>query len=191
MQHFGRMITGIGRQLENLIILVVHHHAELRHQFQSDVDIGLGNQFADHVDFKRFAGERQRHQQGGQELARYVAFNRNHARAAVVAGVNLQRRVAVVAKILHIGTGQAQCINQIANRTLVHTRHAVQMVVAAEYGQRGGERSEGGAGIAEKQIGLALREYAVAAVYFQTAFIQIFPLHAQRGQRFEHAVGVV
>ena len=150
MQHFGGMVVCAGRQPEYLIIFVFHLHTELRHQFQSDVDIRLGNQFAHHADFKGFAGERQGHQQSGEKLARHIAFNRNHARALIAAPVDLQRRIAFFAQILHIGARNVQRIHQVANRALVHARHAVQPVIAAKHRQRRRERAKSRAGVAEK-----------------------------------------
>ena len=86
----------------------------------------------------------------GEKLARHIAFNRNHARAFIAAPVDLQRRIAFVAPILHIGTRDAQRIHQVANRALVHARHAVQPVIAAEHRQRCCERAKSRAGVAEK-----------------------------------------
>ena len=104
--------------------------------------------------------------------------------------VNVQRRIAFVAQIIDVSTGQAQGIDQIANRAFVHPCHAVQPVFAAQNGQGGGERAERCAGVAQKQIGFGVREAAVLSDHVQAA-CALFQRHAQLRQCFEHPVGVV
>jgi hypothetical protein len=43
----------------------------------------------------------------------------------------MQRREAVLAEIVDPGTEAAQCVDEIADRPLVHPRNAGQLVVAA------------------------------------------------------------
>ncbi|EEG23473.1 hypothetical protein EIKCOROL_01923 [Eikenella corrodens ATCC 23834] len=65
------------------------------------------------------------------------------------------------------------------------------MVIAAKQGQSGGERAEGGAGVAEEQIGLPLRETAAAAVHGVAAAAMMFDADAEALQRSKHMAGVV
>ena len=139
---FGRMVVHICGNFEDAVVFIGNLYAELRHQFQCDVDIGLGNQLADHTDFKCLPGQRQRHQEGGQKLAGHIAFNRNHALAAVLALADMKRRIVFVAEIFDIGAGNPQRIDQIADRAFMHTRHAVQMIIAAQNGKRSSQRAE-------------------------------------------------
>ena len=83
--------------------------------------------------------------------------------------MDAQRRKARVAQIIHPRARQAQRVHQIADGAFVHARHAVQMVVAAQNRQRGGERAKRRARVAQKQIGLAHGERAAAALDFQAA----------------------
>ena len=111
------------------------------------------------------AGEGQRHQQGGEKLAGHVAAHAHGALVVVVALADVQRRIAGVAAVIDVRTQLAQSIHQVANRALVHPRHAVELVVAAQHGQGGGERAESSAGIAQKQIGFTLGKAPVAALH--------------------------
>ena len=74
-----RNVTTARRYRETLPALALHLHAEARHDRQRDFDIGPGNQLADDVDRNRLAGERQRHQQAGQELAGDIAAHLDRA----------------------------------------------------------------------------------------------------------------
>ena len=83
MDCFGGGVAG-GGQPETPIAAVFHIDAESAHQVERDVDIGFGNQLALHLYFKCFAGQRQGHQQRGQELAGNVAFDGYAADAVVL-----------------------------------------------------------------------------------------------------------
>ena len=148
VQMFGCVVAGISGDFEDAVVFVGNLYAELRHQFQCNVDIGLGNQFADHTDFKCLSGQRQRHQEGGQKLAGHIDFNRNHAIAAVLALADMKRRIVFVAEIFDIGAGNPQRIDQVADGAFVHTRHAMQMIIAAQNGKRGSQRAESRACVA-------------------------------------------
>jgi hypothetical protein len=52
----------------------------------------------------------------------------------------------------------AQRIDQIADRPLVHARHARKAILAARECERRGEGPQGGAGVAEKELGFLDRE---------------------------------
>ena len=138
----GRVVAGIGGDFEDAVVFIGNLYAELRHQFQGNVDIGLGNQLADHTDFKCLSGQRQRYQEGSQKLAGHIAFNRNDALAAVLTFADMKRRIVFVAEIFDIGAGNPQRIDQIADGAFMHTRHAVQMIIAAQNGQSGSQRTE-------------------------------------------------
>ena len=145
---FGRMIFGTGRDFKYTIVFIDDVHTKLRHQLERDVDIRFGNQFAYHVDFKCLSGQGQSHQQGGQELAGNIAFNRNNALAVVLAFTDLKRRIVFIAQILYVRTCNAQRIHQIADGAFVHTRHAMQMIVATQNGKRGSQGAECRTGVA-------------------------------------------
>jgi hypothetical protein len=163
--------------------VLLDRHAEAAHQVQRDLDIGLGNQLADHVDGDRVIArhQRRRHQQRRQELARDVAAHR-HARCMDVAAADAQRRIACVAGVFDLGADRVQGVDQVADRPLVHARHAVQRVVAADHGQRRRQRTDRGAGIAHEQVGLVVRQMAAAAVHDVGAFVELLPLDAERMQ---------
>ena len=149
MDRFGGDVAG-GGQPETPIAVVSHIDAESAHQVERDVDIGFGNQLAFHLYFKCFSGQRQGHQQRGQKLAGNVAFDGYAADAVVLPFADVQRRVVFVAGVADVCADDAQGINQIADGAFVHARHAVQAVIAAQDCQRGGQRAEGGAGVAEE-----------------------------------------
>ena len=73
------------------------------------------------------AGQRQRQQQGRQELAGDITahpdFSAGVQRTAGRA-VQRQRRKAVVAEVIDAAAELAQRVHQVANRPLVHARHA-------------------------------------------------------------------
>ena len=55
----GAWIFGTGRDFKYTVVFIDDVHTELRHQFERDVDIRLGNQLAYHVDFKCLSGQGQ------------------------------------------------------------------------------------------------------------------------------------
>ena len=113
----------------------LHVHTKTAHGGQRNLDIGFGDQFAHYLDSNRPVKQRQGHEEAGQELARYIAFNR-HGEGTVIALVclcqrarlNLQRRITRIAQVGDIGTKVTEPIHQIANWTLVHARYARQLV---------------------------------------------------------------
>ena len=58
-----RLVTRTLRDGEALPPLALHHNAKLRQQFERDVDIGLGNQLAHHLNADSGFGSRQRQSQ--------------------------------------------------------------------------------------------------------------------------------
>jgi hypothetical protein len=77
MDVAGRLVAAAGRNGEALPAVALDRNAKARQQVERDLDVGLGDQLADHLDHDvagRCAhGQRQRHQQRGQELAGHVA----------------------------------------------------------------------------------------------------------------------
>ena len=65
------------------------------------------------------------------------------------------------------------------------------MIISAQNSQRGGQRTERRARVAQKQIGSPIGETSACAVYFQTAFGKIFDSNAEFTKRFQHTVGIV
>ena len=65
-----------------------------------------------------------------------------------------ERRKALVGEIVDACAERAQRVHQVADRPLVHARHAREAVFAARKSQRRGERPERGAGVAQEELGL-------------------------------------
>lgn len=65
------------------------------------------------------------------------------------------------------------------------------MIIAAQNGKCGSQRTERRARVAQKQIGSAVGEASACAVHFQTVFGKIFDLNAEFIECFEHTVGIV
>ena len=74
-----------------------------------------------------------------------------------------ERRIAVRTEVFDVCPDPAQRVHEIANRALVHPRRAGKAVFAAAHHQRGGERPQRGAGIAEEELGFFNRERAAHA----------------------------
>jgi hypothetical protein len=97
----------------------------------------------------------------------------------------VQRRISGLAKVIDGGAQTAQRIDQIADRPLVHARHARQAVFAAAQRERRGQRPESGAGVAEKQFGGLDRKCAARAAHeCRTAVLPHG--NAECAQGFEH-----
>ena len=167
-------------------------HAEARHQLQGDADVGLGDELADDLDGSLDTGQRQRHQERGEELAGDIAAHAHHAAGADGRRFQVQRRVALVGGAGDVGAELAQRIDQIADRTLVHARHTRQTVFATRQRKRRRERAEGGTRVAEEEVRALDRERAAHAAYaIVEALALAHPGHAERAQRLEHALDVV
>ena len=176
---------------KSLPAFALDHYAEARHGRQRDFDIGPGNQLADDVNRNRLASERQRHQQAGEELARDVAAYPHRATGANGSGLEMEGRVTRVAEIGDVRPQLAQTIDQIADRPLVHARHALQHVVATSERQRRGQRTKRRAGIAEEKLRLAHREFSAATGNAPAFPTQGCNADAKRPQGIEHALGII
>ena len=104
---------------------------------------------------------------------------------------DVQRRIARVGRVLDVGPELAQGVDEVADRPLVHARHAGQAVVAAAQRQGRGQRAEGRAGIAEEELGALDREGAAGAGQAPGVTAQRRHRHAERAQGFMHARGIV
>ena len=196
VHHARRAITAAGGNREALPVVVLHLNAETRQQLKRDVDVGPRDQLADHLDLNIavLGRERQGHQQRRQELARHIAAHAHRCverqRRQARAMLDVQRRKTVVAEIVDLAAELAQCVDQVANRALVHARHAREFKLAAEQGQRRGERAHRRSGIAQKQLGRGLGRLGAKArdVHGVAVFLHVA---TDLAQRVEHHAGVV
>ncbi|MPN40958.1 hypothetical protein SDC9_188498 [bioreactor metagenome] len=123
------------------------------------MDVGFGDQLANHVDddIALLGHQRQRHQQGGEELAGDITAHAQRLvkrqRRQAVTMADAQRREAFVAKIVDLTADLAQAVNQITDRALVHARHTLEFKLAAQQRQGRSEGAHGGTGVAEEQAG--------------------------------------
>ena len=128
MNHSGRAIPRTGRYDKALPSLARDVYAEARHDRQRDIDIRPGNQFPDHFDRRFDTGQRQRHQQSGQELARYVAAHTHEAARPDRRRTQFKRWKTFATAIGDVGTQFAQRIDEVTDRPLMHTWHTSQRV---------------------------------------------------------------
>jgi hypothetical protein len=154
MDVAGRLVAAACSNGEPLPVLVFDHDAKARQQLQGDGDVGLGNQLPHHVDRDavRASRQRQRHEQGGKELARYVAAHadgrgKRQRRHAVRMG-DAQWRIAIVAQVVNMAAQLTQRIDKIANRALACAAPRTART-AAQQRQRCRERAHGRAGLPE------------------------------------------
>src|SRR5690606_38991747 len=99
----------------------------------------------------------------------------HHATGTDRGGLEMQRRVALVGGAGDVGAELAQRVDEVADRALVHARHARQAVLAARQRERRGERPEGGAGVAEEEIAGLDREGAADAAYTVVQAVALAP----------------
>jgi hypothetical protein len=198
-----RRIVTAGGDGEALPVLVPDVDAEALQQAQRDLDIGLRDQFAFHLDHQVVFGrhQRQRQQQGGQELAGDVTTDlQSPTQCQLSAGFahHTQRRETGPAQVFDAATQGAQGVDQIGDGALVHARNAAQLEAAAlggrQQGQRGCQRAHGGAGVAQKQLRLVHLQSAAQARHLQHPLgaLALFVQRAtQAAQRVQHHAGVV
>ena len=191
MNHSGRAIPRTGRHDKALPSLAHDLNAEARHDRQRNFDIRPGNQFTDHFDRRFDTGQRQRHQQSGQELARHVAAHMHEAGRPDRRRTQFERRKTFATAVGDVGTQFAQRIDQIADRPLMHTWHASQRVTPTRQRQCGGQGTKRGAGVAEKQIRLLDRKNTANAMnHIAVASLRIDP-DAERRQSVQHARRII
>ena len=190
LQPAGRRI--FATRHDEFVTVPRHLDAEAPHQRKRHVDVGPGDQRAVHGDRQalRRRAQRRRHQQARQVLTRDVAANARRIRCQRGDRLNPQRRKPLPVEILDARAQGVQRVDEVADRAFAHPRHTVEAIAAAGEGQCRGQRTEGGAGVAEKEFGLAHRERAAAARDAHTAVI-VHDDHAERGQRGAHHPRVV
>ncbi len=185
-------IALVALDVEGLVVVVLYHHAKLLHDVQCDVDVGLGNQLTLDVDAGIPGRHGGRHQEGGEELAGDGAVD-VHVAAPQPLGIDGQRREAVALEVLHMGTGLAQGIHQMADGALFHARLAGQHVFARSQAQGGAQGAHGGAGVAEKQGDrLSDREAATQPLHLAHRLVGgELVLDPELGQRRQHVADVI
>ena len=99
-----RLIAAARRDHKARPAFALNHDAKALQQVQRDLDIGFRDQLAQHFNDHGliFCGQWQRHQQSGQELARYIAPNRDGGLDVDPGRGDAQRREAVLAQILNL-----------------------------------------------------------------------------------------
>ena len=75
-------------------------------------------------------------------------------------GPYLQRWEARSGDIAHVRAELPEAVDQVADRALVHARHARQAVLAVAERERRGQRAKSGAGVAEEQVRFLLGEWS-------------------------------
>jgi len=168
-----------------------HAHAKALHQVQGNLDVGLGDQFARHLDLRLPARQRQGHQQGGEELRGNIAAHADRRFEPEIAGTDFQRRETVVAEIADVGAKTAQGIDQIADRPLVHARHPGERVMPSRQRQRRRQRPEGRAGIAQEEVTFLVRKRATDTSDAPDIATERFHADTELAQRGQHHAGVV
>ena len=155
MDGARRLIVAACGDHKALPAVVFHGDAEARQQLQRDVDIGLGDQLAHHLDADvAFLGQQgQGHQQRGQELTGDIAAHLDGfaAQLAEVGLADFQGRKAFILQIVDLAAQLAQRIDQVADGAFIHAGNACHLEVAAQHRQRCGQRAHGRAGIAQEQ----------------------------------------
>ena len=178
---------------KSAVRFAAHRNAKARQQIERDVDVGLADELAHHLngDVLVLRHQRQRHEQCSQKLAGHVAAHLNGRLQLERGFANVQRRKALDAQVINIAAQQPQRVYQIANGPLVHAGNARECVVAPQHGQCGGERTHGGAGVAHEKRNRRINLGAPT----QPGDGHRVGLHvhaaAQLAQRGEHDLGVV
>ena len=139
-------------------------NVKTRKQIESYLNIRLRNKFALHLYHDvALRHERQCHQERCQELAGHVTTNLDRPIQSQFRSPNAQRWEAVLCQVVDLTPELTQCVDEVADRTLMHTRNTAQFEVSAQYCQSRGQRAHGGACISHKQgSGLSLEHTAQA-----------------------------
>ena len=130
------------------------------------------------------------HQQCGEELARHVAPHLDWCVQLQSRRSDAQGWKAFRAQVIDGAAQWSQSIHQVSNRPLMHARHAAEFKIATQHRQRGGQRTHGGSGIAQKQLRRPVGQHAPEAG--NTHRVGYFgDGAAQCAQRLEHDLGVI
>ena len=152
MNGTGRLVAAARWDDKALPAVVFHADAKTRQQFQGDVDVGLGDEFALDIngDGLFLCQQGQCHEQRGQKLAGNIAAHADgrSQMGGKVGVADFQRRVAWGAQVVNLAAQLAQGIDQIANRALVHARDAGHFKLTAQHRQGSRQGAHGGAGVA-------------------------------------------
>ena len=105
----------------------------------------------------------------------------------ILRGVIPERRKSLGALVVDARPDAAQPVDQVADRPLVHARHAGEPVLAVAESERGGQRPERGARVAQEQICLAYRERSARS----NDRLDSLKSNAKAGKRVAHHLGVV
>ena len=190
--HRARRTQGAARcNRKALPALVAHIHTKLGEQLEGDVDIGLAGQLTHHLNHDSLARhQRQGHEQRGQELAGHIAANLDGCIELQFRAADAQGREPFGTQVAHVTAELAKCVYQIANRALVHARHATQRAIGTQHCQGGGQGAHGGPGIAQEKIQMLLRNAATQAGDMQHS-VGAAQAATQAAQGIEHDPGVI
>ena len=99
-----------------------------------------------------------------------------------------ERRKAGLAEVIDLRAHRAQRLHQVADRALVHARHALHHVGAVGEREHGGERARRRARVAHVQLGALHRKARAAADpgTRRAPASRAPPGHAERGERIAH-----
>jgi hypothetical protein len=104
-----------------------------------------------------------------------------------------QGRESAPTGVFNLGTQGRESIDKIANRTLTHARHAVKLVTALRrlQRQRGGQRPERSARVAEKKRCLGSGKITAATNHSIVITTECFNVDAEFAKCGEHDGGIV
>src|SRR5215831_19561925 len=103
---------------------------------------------------------------------------------------DFQRRESLLAEIANIAPDFEQRLDQIADRPLMHARHAREPVMPTIQSESCSQRAKRGAGIAEKQVCGKIRE-APPATRHDHGTGALLECYAQQDKRVQHARNIV
>src|SRR5260221_3330807 len=101
-----------------------------------------------------------------------------------------ERRKAFGAAVIDAGADRAQRIDEIADRPLVHARHAGNVILAVAESERGGQWTTVRAGVAQEKVGLLLGERSADAAHLDAGSV-LGQRHAEARERFAHDARVL
>ena len=166
--------------------------AKVTHHAHGHFHIGAADEFALDVNPKPLFGSngRRKHQQGRQILARDIAahaYSGSHTKS----WFKRKRQKAFVDLASDLGAETSQSLQQIADRTLAHTRNAINSVVSARKSQKRRQRSGGSTGITDKEFPFFDGNPSPAPRDGHLRVIVKTHRDAERLKRIKHAFGVV
>src|SRR5262249_59443443 len=134
------------------------------------------------------AFERERHQKRRDELTRDIAADDHALLPRPTSLGDRQWRESVLAEVADIGTERAQRVDEVFDGTLVHPGHAGKLVVAVRERERGGERPERRARVAQEQPGPLHWKRSCGSAHEKVArFASPLDYHPEDSQRLQPA----